>query len=128
MSDSKAAVRAREQRWAVPVGIASIVAVILLIAARPLNVSGDGDADFLREAHDHAGAVLLSGLMQVFAFLLLVLPLLYLFRAVQARSARVRPQLIGLVVAAPLFLAASSGLSIVVTNEGADSFLAGDAD
>jgi len=128
MSDSKAAVRAREQRWAVPVGIASIVAVILLIAARPLNVSGDGDADFLREAHDHAGSVLLSGLMQVFAFLLLVLPLLYLFRAVQARSERVRPQLIGLVVAAPLFLAASSGLSIMVTDEGADSFLAGDAD
>lgn len=128
MADSKAAVRAREQRWAVPVGIASIVAVILLVAARPLNVSGDGDADFLREAHDHAGAVLLSGLMQVFAFLLLALPLVYLFRAVQARSDRVRPQLIGLIVAAPLFLALSSGLSIVVTGEGADRFIAGEAD
>lgn len=128
MSDSKAEVRAREKRWAVPVGIASIVAVILLIAARPLNVSGDGDADFLREAHDHAGSVLVSGLIQVVAFLLLMLPLVYLFRAVQARSDRVRPQLIGLIVAAPLFLALSSGLSIGVTDEGADSFLAGDAD
>ena len=127
MQDSKAAVRAREQRWAVPVGIASIVAVLLLIASRPLNVSGDGDADFLREAHEHAGSVLLSGLMQVLAFLLLALPLVFLFRAVQARSDRVRPQLIGLVVAAPLFLAASSGLSIGVTNEGADKFVAGDA-
>ncbi len=128
MAISKADVRAREQRWAVPVGIASIVAVVFLIAARPLNVSGDGDADFLREAHDHAGSVLLSGLLQVFAFLLLALPLVYLFRAAQARSERVRPQLIGLIVVAPLFLAASSGLSIGVTNEGADSFLAGDAD
>jgi hypothetical protein len=128
MQDGKAAVRAREKRWAVPVGIASVVAVILLIAARPLNVSGDGDADFLREAHEHAGSVLLSGLMQVLAFLLLALPLVYLFRAAQARSDRVRPQLIGLVVAAPLFLAVSSGLSIGVTGEGADKFVAGDAE
>jgi hypothetical protein len=120
--------RAREQRWAVPVGIASIVAVVLLIAARPLSVSGDGSAEFLREAHDHAGSVLIAGLMQALAFLLLALPLVYLFRAVQVRSDRVRPQLIGLVVAAPLFLAISSGLAIVVTNEGADSFVAGNAD
>jgi MFS family permease len=128
MQDSKAAVRAREQRWAVPVGIASIVGVILLIVSRPLSVNGDGSADYLREAHDHSGSVLLSGLMQVLAFLLLALPLLYLFRAVQARSDRVRPQLIGLMVAAPLFLAVSSGLAIGVNNEAADSFVAGDAD
>ncbi|HEU5104247.1 MAG TPA: hypothetical protein VFU11_00245 [Solirubrobacterales bacterium] len=128
MSDSKSAVRAREQRWAIPVGIASILAVVLLIVARPLNVSGDGDADFLREAHEHAGSVLLSGMLNVLAFLLLALPLLYLFRAVQARSDRVRPQLIGLIVAAPLFLAVSSGLSIGVTNEGADKFANGDAE
>lgn len=127
MQDSKAEIRARESRWAIPVAIASILGVILLVAARPLNVSGDGQADFLREAHDHGGAVFLSGLMQVLAFLLLALPLVYLFRAVQARSERVRPQLIGLIVAAPLFLAVSSALSIGVTNEGADTFVAGDA-
>lgn len=128
MATSRAEIRARESRWAVPAGVASIVGVILLIAARPINVSGDGDADFLREANAHAGSVLLSGLMQTLAFLLLALPLLFLFRAVRDRSERVRPQLIGLVIVAPLFLAASSGLSIGVTNEGADRFLAGDAD
>jgi hypothetical protein len=128
MAKSKAEVRAWESRWAVPVGIASIAAVVLLIASRPVNVSGDGEAEFLREVNAHGGAVLLSGLMQMLAFLLLALPLVFLFRAVQARSERVRPQLIGLVVAAPLFLAVSSGLSIGVSNEGADSFLAGEAD
>jgi hypothetical protein len=128
MQDSKAEIRAREQRWAVPVGIASILAVILLIAARPVNVSGDGQAEFLREVDAHGGQVVLSDLMQVLAFLLLALPLVYLFRAVAARSDRVRPQLIGLVIAAPLFLAISSGLSIGVTKEGADNFLAGKAD
>lgn len=128
MQDGKAEVRARESRWAVPVGIASIVGAILLVASGPVNVSGDGRAEFLREADAHAGAVLLSGLMQTLAFLLLALPLLYLFRAVQARSDRVRPQLIGLVVAAPLFLAVSSALAIGVTNSAADQFLAGDAE
>jgi hypothetical protein len=127
MTKSRAEVRAREQRWAVPVGLASIVAVVFLIASRPLNVSGDGEADFLREAHAHGGSVLLSGLMQTLAFLLLALPLVYLFRAVQARSDRVRPQLIGLIVAAPLFLAASSAFAIAITSEAADSFVAGDA-
>jgi hypothetical protein len=127
MDKSRAEIRAREQRWAVPVGLASIVAVIFLIASRPLNVSGDGEADFLREAHAHGGSVLLSGLMQTVAFLLLTLPLVFLFRAVQARSDRVRPQLIGLIVAAPLFLAASSAIAIGITSEAADSFVGGDA-
>jgi hypothetical protein len=108
------------------VGLASIAAVVLLIVARPLNVSGDGEADFLREAHAHGGSVLLSGVLGTLAFALLVAPLLYLFRAVAARSASVRPQLIGLVVAAPLFLAASSAVAIGITSEAADSFVAGD--
>jgi len=127
MGNSKAEFEAREKRWAVPVGVASILAVVLLIVARPLNVSGDGSADFLREAHDHAGNVVLSGAVQVVAFLLLALPLVYLFRAVAARSDRVRSQLIGLVIVAPLFLALSSGLSIGVTSDAADQFAAGEA-
>ncbi|HEX6782546.1 MAG TPA: hypothetical protein VF125_11020 [Solirubrobacterales bacterium] len=127
MDNSRAEIRAREARWAVPAGLASIAGVILLVAARPLNVSGDGRADILREAHAHGGDVFLSGALQALAFLLLALPLVYLFRAVQARSDSVRSQLIGLVVAAPLFLAASSAVSIGVTNEAADSFFAGDA-
>ncbi|HVD38122.1 MAG TPA: hypothetical protein VNC15_04755 [Solirubrobacterales bacterium] len=128
IEDSRARTRARESRWAVPVGIASILGVVLLIAARPVTVSGDGQAEFLREAHAHGGQVALSDLMQSLAYLLLALPLVYLFRAVAARSDGVRPQLIGLVVAAPLFLAISSGLSIGVTSEGADNFLAGKVD
>jgi hypothetical protein len=127
MTKSRAEARAREQRWAVPVGLASIVAVVLLIASRPLNVSGDGEADFLREAHAHTGSLVISSLALTLAFLLLALPLLYLFRAVAARSDRVRPQLIGLVVVAPLFIAASSAIAISVTSEAADNFVAGKA-
>jgi len=102
--------------------------VILLLISRPLGVSGDGRAELLREANAHGGQVVLSDLTQALGFLLLALPLVYLFRAAAARSDRVRPQLIGLVVVAPLFLAISSGLSIGVTNEGADAFVAGKAE
>lgn len=128
MQDSKAEIRARESRWAVPVGIASIVGIVLLLVSRALEVNGDGQADVLREVDAHGGTVVLAGLARMLGFLLLVLPLLYLFRAVQARGDRVRGQLIGLVVAAPLFLAVSSGLAIGVTSSAADHFLAGDSE
>ena len=128
MPNEKAEIRARESRWAVPAGLASIAGVILLIVSRPLGVSGDGQAELLREANAHAGQVVLSDLMQALGFLLLAVPMVYLFRAVAARSDRVRSQLLGLVVAAPLFLALSSGLSIGVTGEGADTFVAGKAE
>lgn len=128
MPNEKAEIRDRESRWAVPAGLASIVGVILLIVSRPLGVSGDGQAELLREAHAHTGQVVLSDLTQALGFLLLAVPMVYLFRAAAARSDRVRSQLIGLVVAAPLFLALSSGLSIGVTGEGADAFVAGKAE
>lgn len=127
MTKSRAGIRAWESRWAIPTGIASILGVVLLILARPLNVSGDGEADVLREIHAHGGATLLSGLVSTFGFLLLALPLVYLFRAVAARSDSVRPQLIGLVIAAPLFLAASTAIAIAATSDAADNFVAGKA-
>lgn len=127
MGKSKAEVRAWESRWAVPVAIASILGVLLLVFSGFVKVSGDGQAELLRAANDDSGSVLLSGLMQMLAFALLALPLVYLFRAVRARSDRVRPGLIALVVVAPLFLALSSAVSIGATNEAADEFVAGNA-
>jgi hypothetical protein len=90
-------------------------------------VNGTGEAEILRSAHEHSGSVLLTGLMQALAFALLAAPLFYLFRAVRARSERVRPQLVGLVVAAPLFLAVSAGLTIGARDEAASQFVAGEA-
>ncbi|HET8813451.1 MAG TPA: hypothetical protein VFM51_00660 [Solirubrobacterales bacterium] len=128
MGKSKAEVKAWEARWAIPVAIGGIVGAVLLFASTLADpVSGSGQAELLRSADAHSGGVLASKLMQVLGFLLLTLPLTYLFRAVQARSDRVRGQLIGLVVVAPIFLAISSGLSIGATNEAADEFVAGEA-
>lgn len=124
----KEAVLERESRWAIPVALATFAAVALFIATRFVDsVSGDGTAEILRSTDAHSGSALVSGLMQAAALALLVFPLVYLFRAAAARSDRVRSQLIGLVIAAPLFLGLSSGFAAIVQQEAADQFVAGEA-
>lgn len=128
MRKTRAEIVAWETRLAVPVGAATLAAVALLVGSNVANqVSGSGDAEILRSAHVHTGSVLLTGLMQAASFLLLAAPLFYLFRAVSARSDRVRSQLVGLVVIAPIFLAASSGLAIAARDNAAKQFVAGEA-
>lgn len=117
-----------ESRWAVPVAMATFAAVVLIIVSRFVDsVTGDGTAEVLRSVDENSGSAILTALMQAAAFALLVLPLVYLFRAAAVRSDRVRTQLIGLVVAAPLFLALSSGVAAVAQQEAADQFVAGEA-
>jgi len=129
MRPSRDEVLARERRWALPVALATLAAVALLIAATFVvgAVSGDGDAEVLRSVDDNGGAVIASGVMQGLAFLLLVAPLVYLFRAAQARSERVRGPLIRLVAAAPLFLSVAAILTAVATTDAASEFVAGKA-
>jgi hypothetical protein len=118
----------QESRWALPVALATLLSVVLFIAARVvLGVSGDGTAEVLRSVDENSGSVMLSGLIQAAAFVLLAIPLVYLFRAARARSERVRPLLILLIVAAPLFLALTAGLTSTAQREAADKFVAGEA-
>jgi len=118
-----------EGRWSLPAGLATLVGVALVIASAFAigGVSGDGDAELLRSAHDHSSSVLLAGVLQAGGFVLLVAPLVFLFKAAAARSDRMRYQLIGLVIAAPLFLSASAVLNAVATDEAATEFIAGNA-
>lgn len=128
MGDRKAEIRAWESRWAVPVAVATLLVVALMVAAQFVSsVSGDGAAEVLRSVDENSGSVTLSGLLQVAGFLLLAFPLVYLFRAARARSERVRSQLIGLVIAAPIFLALAAGLTTAAQEEAADEFVAGKA-
>jgi hypothetical protein len=118
----------RERRWAPLVAIASLLAVVLLIASNGVSqTSGNGAAEVLRSVDQHNGSVTLAGILQAIGFLALAAPLLYLFSAVRARSPQVRPQLVGLVLAAPLFLAVSAALTIGVRTEAADQFVGGEA-
>jgi hypothetical protein len=118
-----------EARWSLPSGIASLLGVAALVAGgfAATKASGDGSAAVLRAIHAHGSAAAFSGILQAIGFALFAIPLFFLFRAAQSRESRVRAQLVGLVVIAPLFLAVSSGLSIVARGEAADQFVAGNA-
>jgi hypothetical protein len=120
--------REAESRWARPVAFVTILAVVLFIVANFVSqVSGSENAEVLESVHEHGGSVTASGLMQALALLLLTVPLVYLFRAARVRSERVRGQLIGLIIVAPLFLAVSFGLAVGVRQEAADQFVKGEA-
>lgn len=119
---------ARERRWAPFVAVTTLLGVVLLLVANATSqVSGEGAAEILRSTDQHHGSIVLGGILQAIAFVCLTAPLFYLFRAVRARSERVRPQLIGLVLAAPLFLAVSAALTIGARTEAAEQFVAGEA-
>lgn len=119
-----------ESRWLVPTGIATFVAVALLIAASFVigGVNGDGEAELLRSADENGSAVTLSSILQAAGFLILVAPLYVLFRAAAARSRLVRFQLVGVIVAAPIFFAVASLLNATATREAADRFVSGRAE
>lgn len=127
--DKKQQIVERESRWYVPAGVATLAAIALLIGgaviSRPIN--GDDRAELLEAAAEHGSALILSGIVQAIGFALLAIPLMLLFRAAAARSDRVRPQLIGLVIAAPLFFAIATGLNGPGTKSAAEEFVAGDA-
>jgi hypothetical protein len=97
-----------ERRWATPTALAAFAAVVLVIGAIVLATqvvgSGNGDAALLRDVDQHRTAQMASSIMQAIGVGLLVAPLFYLFRAALARSANMRRGMIGLTIAAPLFL------------------------
>jgi len=121
-------VRERESRWALPAALAAFGAVLLiLLQGFVSSVSGSGEADALRSVDAHTGNVTLTSLMPALAFLLFMVPLVYLFRAVRARSERVQPAMIVLLVAAPLLVAGGTVLYGQARIEAAEHFVAGES-
>jgi hypothetical protein len=125
----KADVLAWESRWFVPTGLITFVAVIAGIVASILlsAISGDNSAELLVSANENSSSVISGSFVAAFSYVLLIAPLFFLFRATAARSDRVRKQLIGVVIVAPLFFAISGGLTGLALNEAADQYTAGNA-
>jgi hypothetical protein len=117
-----------ERRWARPTAAAALAAVVLVIAAIVVATQGvgsaSGDSELLRNVEAHRSAQLISSILQAIGIALLAPPLYYLFRAANARSERMRGQLVGVVIAAPLFLAVLAVLSGVSTLHAASDFVA----
>jgi hypothetical protein len=127
---SQAQVVDHERRRARPTAIATMAAVALVVASAIVlgSVSGDDEAELLRSVHRHESAVVASSLLQALGFLLLLPGLLYLFTAALARSDQMRRQLIGVVIAAPLFLAGYAVANGFASRDAASDFVAGKAD
>jgi len=124
----KAAVLAWEERWSRPVALATFASILLIIAAIVVASQGvgggSGESELLRNVDAHRSAQLLSSILQAFGVGLLAVPLYYLFRSAKARSEQMRGQLVGVVIAAPLFLAALAILGGVSTLHAASDFVA----
>jgi hypothetical protein len=129
VSPGKPEVLERERAWSLPVALMTLFAIGLVVLSMVANssVGGDGDAEVLGSVDEHSSTVILAGILQGLGFLLLGAPLLYLFRAAQARSEQVREKLVGLVIATPLFLCVASVLLAVAVTSAASDFEAGRA-
>jgi hypothetical protein len=121
-------VRERETRWAKPAALAALAgAVLIFLPSFVSSVSGSGEAEALRSVDAHAANVTLTSLMPALAFLLFAVPLVYLFNAARARSNRVQPAMIVILLVAPLLVAAGTVLYGQARQEGAEAFVAGEA-
>ena len=120
-------VLAWEERWATPAALAALASVIFVIAAIVVASQGvgsaSGDSELLRNVEAHRSSQLISSILQAIGVGLLAVPLYYLFRSANARSERMRGQLVGVVIAAPLFLAVLAVLSGVSTLHAASDFV-----
>ena len=124
---TKAEILEREARWALPVALVTVLAVILFVASSIIagtTINADGEAQLLREVDANQGAYLLSGILRAVGSLLLFAPLLYLFRAAEARNPAVRSQLIGVIYVTPLFMAAGAIFSTLASLDAASDFIA----
>ena len=128
MSPQRDAVLAWEKRWSRPVALATLASILLIVGAIVVAGKavggGSGEAELLQNVDAHRGAQLISSILQAIGVGLLAAPLYYLFRAARARSEAMRGQLVGIVIAGPLFLAALAIFSGISTLHGASDFVA----
>ena len=116
-----------ERRWALIAGILSVLGIALIAAAMlwagsAIPAGDRGTADLLDGVQDHRSVQMISSIIQGLGYMLLAAPLLLLFKAVAARSDRVRAGLIGVVIAAPLFLGVAAISSAVSNLDSAKQF------
>ena len=119
----------RERRWARPAAIAAFVMLVLYIAGLAIQQSAglpstNSEAESLRSIDDHSGAILASSALQGVALLILPIPLLYLFRAAQARNTRVQGAFAVFVIAGPLLLGVQTVLGAAAINSVSSDFVA----
>src|SRR3954463_6653081 len=97
----------RERHWQNVAGYTAIAAAPVYFASlailRNTGVPLTGLAtEQLRAVNDASGQVMIASVLSAISVALVLVPLLYLFRAAQARSDRVNPAMVGFVFIGPL--------------------------
>lgn len=118
----------REHRWALRAAIASILAVVFYIGSIIVEqaaglVDRDDDATRLISFHDNEMALLGTAVMLAIGAALLAVPLLYLFKAAEGRSDKVRKSLIAFAVLGPVLFGIQGIVSWVALGGVADDFV-----
>ncbi len=127
---NKAQTLARERNWIFRAGLASMAGAALALAGfffLQSALSGSANFESLAEAHKNSSSVWAAGILTTIGYALLIAPMHFLFRAVQARSPQVKKQLIGVVVLGPLLLAVSGVVLSAGTQQAANTYLDGKA-
>lgn len=119
----------RERRWARPAGIAAILVAPLFILSLYLEGSSAALGEVLpteqyRVVDEDSAQLLPAYIAQGVALALSALPLVYLFRAAQARSPRVSPAMLGFAFIGPLLYAAALILTNLARTGVASDFVA----
>jgi hypothetical protein len=116
-----------ERRWALSAAIGAFAAAVLFVVSTLVRgdalVGDSSTVEALRNFHENRGELLLAAVLKAVALAAFTLPLYYLFKAASARSESVRPGLVGVVIAGPLFLAALDVLFWLAVDPAATDFV-----
>ncbi len=116
----------RERRFGRIAGIAGLIGAALFVASVFVGNSdfnsAEGSSEIIPAFADDKTGVLMQFSFQAVGIALFALPLMALFRSAAARSSSVRPGLIGLTVAGPIFFAASFIAYYVALDASVDPF------
>jgi hypothetical protein len=122
---------AKERARAKWVALAAALAILCFIAASLIagpalsDVRSGSSADLLVAYHDDSSrAVVIPSLLRALSFLLMGVPLLYLFQAARAREPRVRREFLGFYILGPALIAAQFVLLSTALVDVGDDFVA----
>jgi hypothetical protein len=121
-----------ERRHGPLAAVAALLAAALVIAQFAVTqavVFGDrpdGDRGFLIEIDQHAGALVVSAVLQAVGAVSLGVVFWYLFRATRHRREQLPGWLVGVVYAGPLLFAAAGVLGVIDRIDIADQFVSGE--
>lgn len=118
----------RERRYATYAGVSAILVTVGVVASQvvfgQVALPKGLPTDVYRSFDENTATLLASSLLRAIALGLIAVPLVYLFRAAQARSERVNRLMIGFVVLAPALLAIETVLFYVGQSEVSSDFVA----